>query len=62
MNRINNIAIEEAMRVIDHKASFDDNVSKVSNCLDVSNQDADAIVKGIIFGKAFSECIKGMKK
>lgn len=62
MNRINNIAIEEAMRVIDHKASFDDNISKVSNCLDVSNQDADAIVKGIIFGKAFIECIKGMKK
>lgn len=62
MDRINNIAIEEAMRVIDHKASFDDNVSKVSNYLDVSNQDAGAIVKGIIFGKAFVESIKGTKK
>ena len=50
------------MRVIDHKASFDDNVSKVSNHLDVSYQDAEAIVKGIIFGKAFIECIKGLKK
>lgn len=62
MDRINNIAIEESMRVIDHKASFEENVSKVSNYLDVSYQDADAIVKGIIFGKAFIECIKGMKK
>lgn len=50
------------MRVIDHKASFDDNVSKVSNYLDVSNQDAGAIVKCIIFGKAFIKCINGMKK
>lgn len=62
MDRINNIAIEEAMRVIDHKASFNDNVSKVSNYLDVSDQDAEAIVKGIIFGKAFVESLKGMKK
>lgn len=62
MDRINNIAIEESMRVIDYKASFEENVSKVSNYLDVSYQDADAIVKGIIFGKAFIECIKGMKK
>lgn len=50
------------MRVIDHKASFDDNVSKVSNHLDVSYQDAEAIVKGIIFGKAFIECLNGLKK
>ncbi len=62
MNRINNIAIEEAIRVIDNKASFDDNVSKVSNHLDVSYQDAEAIVKGIIFGKAFIECLNGLKK
>jgi hypothetical protein len=62
MNRINNLAIEEAMRVIDHKASFDDNVSKVADYLDVSYQDAEAIVKGIIFGKAFIECLKGLKK
>lgn len=62
MDRINNIAIEEAMRVIDHKASFDDNVGKVSNYLDVSYQDAEAIVKGIIFGKAFIESLKGLKK
>lgn len=62
MDRINNIAIEEAMRVIDHKASFEENVSKVSNYLDVSYLDADAIVKGIIFGTAFIECIKGLKK
>lgn len=62
MDRINNIAIEEAMRVIDHKASFDDNVSKVSNYLDVSYQDAEAVVKGIIFGTAFIESLKGMKK
>ena len=62
MDRINNIAIEEAMRVIDHKASFDDNVSKVSNHLDVSYQDAEAIVKGIIFSKAFIECLNGLKK
>ena len=62
MDRINNIAIAEAMRVIDHKASFDDNVSKVSNHLDVSYQDAEAIVKGIIFGKAFIECLNGLKK
>jgi hypothetical protein len=62
MDRINNIAIEEAIRVIDHKASFDDNVSKVSNYLDVSYQDAEAIVKGIIFGKAFIECLNGLKK
>lgn len=62
MDRINNIAIEEAMRVIDHKASFEENVSKVSNYFDVSYLDADAIVKGIIFGTAFIECIKGLKK
>lgn len=62
MDIINNIAIEEAMRVIDHKASFDDNVSKVSNYCDVSYQDADAIVKGIIFGKAFIESLKGLEK
>lgn len=62
MDRINNIAIEEAMRVIDHKASFEENVSKVSNHLDVSYLDADAIVKGVIFGTAFIECIKGLKK
>ena len=62
MDRINNIAIEEAMSVIDHKASFEENVRNVSNHLDVSYLDADAIVKGIIFGTAFIECIKGLKK
>lgn len=62
MDRINNIAIEEAMSVIDHKASFDDNVRNVSNHLDVSYQDAEDVVKGIIFGTAFIECIKGLKK
>ena len=62
MDRINNIAIEEAMRVIDHKASFEDNVCIVSNYLDVSYQDAEAIVKGIIFGTAFIESLKGLKK
>ena len=62
MGRINNIAIEEAMRVIDHKASFYDNASKVADYLDVSYQDAEAIVKGIIFGRAFIESLKGLKK
>lgn len=50
------------MSVIDHKASFEENVRNVSNHLDVSYLDADAIVKGIIFGTAFIECIKGLKK
>lgn len=50
------------MSVIDHKASFDDNVRNVSNHLDVSYQDAEDVVKGIIFGTAFIECIKGLKK
>lgn len=62
MDRINNIAIEEAMSVIDHKASFEENVRNVSNHLDVSYQDAEDVVKGIIFGTAFIECIKGLKK